>query len=147
MAAWPVWRSLLSAARCFRGARSSRRAPTRRRPPRGRAGRAARRAAEFPTGSDPLLNGGNASQNYGGAVLAGRVIDNYSRPPASTSIQVVSLESKDAGKPTEVNAGPDGYFTVQGLKPGVSYKLVARGKNGESVLAGIAQTRARTSRW
>src|SRR5438067_13367445 len=58
--------------------------------------------AKFPTSNDPLLNGGATSQNKGTAVLAGRVIDNYSKPPANTSIQLVSMDTKESGNPTEV---------------------------------------------
>ncbi len=98
--------------------------------------------AKFPTNSDPLLNGGNVSNAGGNAVLAGRVIDTYSKPPANTSIRLVSVDGKEAAKPQEVNVGADGYFTIMGLKPGSSYKLLARGKNGDHVLAGITYTRA-----
>ncbi|HWY88013.1 MAG TPA: redoxin domain-containing protein, partial [Gemmataceae bacterium] len=98
--------------------------------------------AKFPTSSDPLINGGNVSQAYGGAVLAGRVIDNFSKPPANTSIRLVSLDGKETSNPTDVNVTPEGYFTIQGLKSGASYKLLARGKNGDHLLAGITCTRA-----
>jgi thiol-disulfide isomerase/thioredoxin len=98
--------------------------------------------AKFPTSGDPLLGGGNASQAYGGAVLAGRVFDNYSKPPANTSIQLVGLDGKETGNPKEVNVTPDGYFIIQGLKSGASYKLLARGKNGDHLLAGITYAKA-----
>src|SRR5689334_14588836 len=62
-------------------------------PAAGTGGAAA--PAKFPTSSDPLINGGNAAQSYGGAVLAGRVFDNYSRPPANTSIRLVSMDGKE----------------------------------------------------
>jgi thiol-disulfide isomerase/thioredoxin len=99
--------------------------------------------AKFPTSSDPLLNGGNASKgSVGGAVLAGRVIDNYSKPPVDTSIRLVSVDGKDAGPPVDVTVTPEGYFTIPNLQAGTNYKLVARGKNGEHLLAGITYTRA-----
>ncbi len=98
--------------------------------------------AKFPGSSDPLLNGGSAAQGYGGAVLAGRVIDNFSNPPGNTSIRLVSVDGKETGKPTEVNVTADGYFTIQGLKSGSNYKLVARGKTGDHLVAGITYTRA-----
>ena len=98
--------------------------------------------AKFPTSSDPLINGGNASQSYGGAVLAGRVIDNFSKPPANTSIRLVGMDGKEASNPSEVNVTPEGYFTIQGLKSGANYKLLARGKNGDHLLAGMTYTRA-----
>src|SRR5437899_2017370 len=71
--------------------------------------------AKFPTSSDPLINGGNASKGYGGALLAGRVIDSYSKPPADTSIRLVSLDGKATGSSQEVNVTPEGYFTIPGL--------------------------------
>jgi thiol-disulfide isomerase/thioredoxin len=76
-----------------------------------------------------------------GALLAGRVIDGYSRPPGNTSIRWVSL---DDNKETEndVSVTPEGYFTIQGLKPGGHYKLVARGKQGDRLVAGISYTTA-----
>ena len=98
--------------------------------------------AKFPTNNDPLLNGGSASQANPGAVLAGRVVDNFSRPPANTSIRLVSVDGKETGKPTEVTVTPEGYFTIMGLKPGTSYKLVARSKNGERNLGGITYATA-----
>src|SRR4029077_10316426 len=48
--------------------------------------------AKFPTSTDPLLGGGNASQGYGGGVWAGRLFDNYTNPPANTSIQLVGMD-------------------------------------------------------
>ena len=77
-----------------------------------------------------------------GAVLAGRVIDNFSKPPANTSIRLVSMDSKDTSNAKDVDVMADGYFIIQGLKAGASYKLVARGKNGDHLLAGITQTTA-----
>ncbi len=76
-----------------------------------------------------------------GAILAGRVIDGFSRPPGNTSIRWVNLdENKDTEN--DVSVTPEGYFTIQGLKPGGHYKLVARGKQGERLLAGISYATA-----
>ena len=99
--------------------------------------------AKFPTSNDPLLNGGNAaSKSYGGAVLAGRVIDNFSKPPVDTSIRLVCVDGKETGNPQDISVTPEGYFTIPGLKSGSSYQLIARGKNGEHLLAGVTVTRA-----
>lgn len=98
--------------------------------------------AKFPTSSDPIINGGAAAKAKPGAVLAGRVIDNYSKPPANTSIRLVSVDGKDSAAAKDVDVMPDGYFIIQGLKSGANYKLLARGKNGDHVLAGITQTTA-----
>lgn len=104
--------------------------------------------ARFPTNNntnpksnnDPLLNGGSAAKNPG-AILAGRVIDGYSRPPTNTFIKLVSMDPKDTTT-NDVPVSAEGYFTIQGLKPGTNYKLVARGKNGDRLLAGITYTTA-----
>lgn len=98
--------------------------------------------AKFPGNTDPLLNGGSAAQGKSDAVLAGRVIDNFSKPPSNTSIRLVSVDGKEAANPTEVSVDANGYFTILGLKSGASYKLQARGKNGEHVVAGITYTKA-----
>jgi thiol-disulfide isomerase/thioredoxin len=113
----------------------------------------------FPTAGDPLtgpspgpaptnqptsnnnLNTTAAATSVPGAILAGRVIDGFSRPPANTSIRWVSLDDKAATE-QEVSVTPEGYFTIQGLKPGAHYKLVARGKQGERLVAGVSYTNA-----
>jgi thiol-disulfide isomerase/thioredoxin len=46
----------------------------------------------------------------------------------------------------EVESQPGGFFVVQGLKPGRQYKLIARTKEGDRVLAGTTQTRAPNAR-
>ncbi len=98
--------------------------------------------AKFPTSTDPIINGGTAAQVKPGAVLAGRVIDNYSKPPANTSIRLVSVDGKETTNAKDVDVMADGYFIIQGLKSGSNYKLLARGKNGDHVLAGITYTTA-----
>lgn len=93
--------------------------------------------AQFPGGKDPLLNGGNVSANKPGAVLAGRVLDPYGQPPANTFIRLVSVDAKESSPSSEVAVTPEGYFTIQGLKPGGHYKLVTRGKTGDKTVASI----------
>lgn len=108
---------------------------------------------KFPTG-DPLAPNAAAAANNNvtptngvtnsanqGAILAGRVIDGFSRPPTNTSIRWVSLDDKKETE-NEVSVTPEGYFTIQGLKPGSHYKLLARGKQGERLVAGISYTTA-----
>lgn len=98
---------------------------------------------QFPTGGAPQPAGGgnvtptNAVSNPGnqGAILAGRVIDGFSRPPGNTSIRWVNLEDKNETE-NDVSVTPEGYFTIQGLKPNGHYKLIARGKQGERLVAG-----------
>jgi len=109
----------------------------------------------FPTAGDPLtgpgvtnqpgnnnnLNTTAAATSVPGAILAGRVIDGFSRPPSNTSIRWVSLDDKSPAE-QEVSVTPEGYFTIQGLKPGAHYKLVARGKQGDRLVAGVSYTDA-----
>ena len=94
---------------------------------------------------DPLLGGAinvpappaSGGMPQGNAILAGRVIDGSSRPPGNTSIQCVNLDDQKAS-PLDVAVSKDGYFTIQGLKPGSKYKLVARGKQGDRLVAQTA---------
>jgi thiol-disulfide isomerase/thioredoxin len=71
-------------------------------------------------------------------LLAGRVLDSYGRPPPAF-IQVVNLQdgADKPAAPIEVATDGQGYFTIQGLSAGQHYKLVARAKDGDHVLAGI----------
>jgi thiol-disulfide isomerase/thioredoxin len=72
-------------------------------------------------------------------LLAGRVIDSYGTRPPAAFIQVVSLQeaADKPAAPIEVATDGQGFFTIQGLSPGQHYKLVARAKDGDHVLAGI----------
>lgn len=113
---------------------------------------------KFPGSNDPILNSSGknpaAESNLTPArsasddgILAGQVVQGtgVSKPPANTFIRLVNLDQKDAA-PTEVAVTPDGYFTIQNLKRGGQYKLLARGKNGERMVAGITYTSAPNSR-
>jgi thiol-disulfide isomerase/thioredoxin len=71
-----------------------------------------------------------------GGILAGQVLDSYNRRPPATFIQVVSSQEPRGGAPIEVAADSMGYFTIQGLKPGQGYELIARAKDGDRILAG-----------
>src|SRR5262249_9800005 len=98
--------------------------------------------AKFPTGGgDPILNSTSAS-TPGQAVIAGRVLDEYDPPAAHSLIQLGPVTQKEPRKRVDIAATPDGYFTIQGLKPGVDYKLIARTKTGERLIAGQTQTSA-----
>jgi thiol-disulfide isomerase/thioredoxin len=91
---------------------------------------------KFPTG-DPLNKSADAGPGGGTSILAGRVLDGNSRPPVNTSILVVRVDAKAEKTETDVPVSPDGYFTVNNLAQGASYKLVARGKTGDRMVAGI----------
>jgi thiol-disulfide isomerase/thioredoxin len=70
------------------------------------------------------------------------VIDSYSNKPAEAYIRWVCLEDNDQETPVDLAVNPEGYFTIQGLKRGKHYKLIARAKNGDRTLAGVTYTEA-----
>jgi thiol-disulfide isomerase/thioredoxin len=83
------------------------------------------------------------AQNAGTAEIAsfaGLVVDAYNQPVTnSTYVQLVQLDSvKEAGSPIDIATRGDGYFFIPNLKAGGQYKLIARTKQGEKMLAGIA---------
>src|SRR5262249_52301184 len=106
--------------------------------------------AKFPTGSDdPLLQGAKIG-NKGGqnaahpgddvnGILAGTVIDRSSQKPQEVYIRYVCLDdAKQAEAPIDVAVMPGGYFTIRGLQPNKQYKLIARGKSGDKLIAGVS---------
>jgi len=107
--------------------------------------------AKFPGGKDPLLPTpppptfptdakGQAAANT--SILAGTVIDAYHRPVSNAYIRWVNLEEKDAGAPIDVAADANGHFIIQGVRLGARYKLIARTKQGERMMAGVSLTNA-----
>jgi thiol-disulfide isomerase/thioredoxin len=90
---------------------------------------------KFPTG-DPLNKSASAAPAGGTALLAGRVLDGNARPPVNTSILVVRVDQKQEKTEGDVPVSPEGYFTVNNLAQGAQYKLIARGKTGERMVAG-----------
>ena len=112
--------------------------------------------AKFPGAQDPLLNSNpsqpppafpatpaaQSSSAKGNEILAGTVIDAYQRPVGNAYIRWVNLDEKDVGAPIDVATDTGGHFIIQGLKPGGSYKLIARTKQGEKMLAGTVLTSA-----
>jgi thiol-disulfide isomerase/thioredoxin len=72
-------------------------------------------------------------------ILAGQVIDSYSRPVADAYI-LVSFPKKPGQKekkPIDMPGNSRGYFTITGLDPGASYQLTARARDGRRMMAGI----------
>jgi thiol-disulfide isomerase/thioredoxin len=96
-----------------------------------------------PNGAPPPDPVGSASPYSG--ILAGQVLDSYSRRPPPTYIQVIASKDKDGkettGSPIEVATDNNGYFTIQGLKPGQHYQLIARAKDGDRKLGGMTWAR------
>lgn len=78
-------------------------------------------------------------------LLAGQVLDRLNRRPAGAAIQVVDLQevpANGARARVEVMADAKGYFIIQGLKPGRSYQLVARQRDGTRLYSGTVVARA-----
>jgi thiol-disulfide isomerase/thioredoxin len=101
---------------------------------------------KFPTG-DPLAKPASASNNGANtAILAGRVLEGNSRPPINTSVFVVRVDKEEKGEPIDVPVSPEGYFTINNLAPGGQYKLVARGKTGDRMVAGTYVATAPSTR-
>ncbi len=106
--------------------------------------------AKFPGAPpDPLVPtppslppaGANAPAG-GNSILAGTIIDAYHRPIGNAYVRWVSLDEKDTGAPIDVAADAHGHFIIQGVRPGGSYKLIARTKQGDKLLAGMVLTSA-----
>ncbi len=75
-----------------------------------------------------------------GGILAGQVLDSFNRRPTASFIQVTELGPGAAGGAATIDVAADsqGYFTIQGLKPGRHYQLTARAREGGRLLAGTA---------
>jgi len=74
------------------------------------------------------------------SLLAGQVLGGFGSHPPLTYIQVklAPEANQPAAAPIDVEASKDGYFTIQGLQPGRHYQLIARAKDGDHRLAGVA---------
>jgi thiol-disulfide isomerase/thioredoxin len=109
--------------------------------------------AKFPGSDDPILQGavpqgvpqGAAPQGVThrgddiNGILAGTVIDRSNRKPQDIYIRYVCLEeAKGSEAPIDVAVMPGGYFTIRGLQPNKQYKLIARAKAGDKVIAGVS---------
>ncbi|GBD37156.1 Thiol-disulfide oxidoreductase ResA [bacterium HR36] len=71
----------------------------------------------------------------GNGLLAGQVMDAYYQRRPYSLIQVSLADGGEA--PREVQTDGQGYFVIQGLKPGQRYKLLAKSRLGERVLTGV----------
>jgi len=79
-------------------------------------------------------------------LLAGSVRDYTDRPMTSASILLARAEDKDPSAGQEVAVDGAGQFVIENLKPGVQYRLTARAKNGDQLMAGTTFSTAPNSR-
>ncbi len=75
-------------------------------------------------------------------ILAGTVTDVHNRPVGNAYIRWVRLDEPAGGAPIDIAADLHGNFIIQGVKPGAHYRLIARTKNGDKLLAGTVLTSA-----
>lgn len=103
----------------------------------GAPGTAVNGASNAPPGPDSTL-GTLTTSSAGSGLLAGQVLDRLNKRPAGASIQVLDLKdtSNSPAAKIEVTADDRGFFTIQGLKPGRHYQLIARTKEGTRVFSG-----------
>jgi thiol-disulfide isomerase/thioredoxin len=84
------------------------------------------------------LAGRNGGRNSNNGLLAGQVIDSFNQRQGGAVIQVAAADASPNEQPQEATSNEQGYFTIQGLQVGRRYKLLARTKKGEQLLAGTA---------
>jgi len=88
----------------------------------------------------PVIPPANQGATVDG-ILAGYVLDDNNRNRPGVLIQVVDLQAQQQGSnaaPVSMEANPQGFFVIPGLKPGRHYQLIARVKDGDRTLSGIA---------
>ncbi len=93
------------------------------------------------TGGGANLASGGPSPGKASGVLAGQVLDEYNRSRTGTIVQIIDLDGpRDDAAPLKVLANKDGYFDIDGLQGGHSYRLIASVKDGTRVLTGTTRT-------
>ncbi|HEY7311515.1 MAG TPA: redoxin family protein [Gemmataceae bacterium] len=93
---------------------------------------------ETPTKTETPIAPAQANGPLPGAngFLAGRVVALSTGNPVNARIEVRDLENLDAKTAKlDVETVEGGYFTIQGLKPGGHYQLIARGKEGGELMS------------
>src|SRR5262245_5310424 len=105
--------------------------------------------AQCPNGSYPLCQAGakNAKtpskcdtlpMGEVGGILAGTIRDPFNQPARDAFIRYVCLdEPKQEEAPIDVGVDGQGDFRIQGLQPHKRYKLIARAKQGEKLVAAV----------
>ncbi len=85
---------------------------------------------------DPPVSPLAGNRPSGSGLLAGQVIDSFNQRQGGAVIQVTAADAAPNEQPQEASANEQGYFTIQGLQPGRRYRLLARTKKGDQLLAG-----------
>jgi thiol-disulfide isomerase/thioredoxin len=88
--------------------------------------------------SDPVGQPGNDPEVSG--ILAGKLVDSFGRAPGAAYIQV-AMVGEGAGPPIDVETVNQGHFYIRGLRPGRTYRLVARTQVDGRLLVGEVQAR------
>ena len=118
-------------------------------------GNGSKEPPRFPTGgggggggsangsADPLHSGTSTSPGDYGGLIAGTVIDKYNNRPKDAYVRWVCLDDpKKESAPIDVAVSPEGYFTIRGLKNNGQYKLEARARDGNHLIAGVTYTKS-----
>lgn len=81
-------------------------------------------------------------------MLAGQVIDSATGRPVKAAIEIKDLSEETPVKAAAVDyeSREDGYFTIEGVKPGHHYQLIARAKEGGEIASRMVVTRAPNTR-
>jgi thiol-disulfide isomerase/thioredoxin len=99
-------------------------------------------ANKKPESTDPIFSTAGPSPEIEG-MLAGYVLDGATGRPVSASIRWVCLDDpKGAEAPIDVATDARGNYTIQGLKSGKRYKLVAKARQDGRNLVGVKYTLA-----
>lgn len=77
-------------------------------------------------------------------VLAGQVLDSTTGRPMKAAIEVKDITEDTAVKTAAMDyeSREDGWFMIEGVKPGHHYKLIARAKDGGELSSRVVVTRA-----
>jgi thiol-disulfide isomerase/thioredoxin len=90
---------------------------------------------------DPLVGSNRGGTDLDG-LIAGQVLDSVGRPTDAEITWVCLDDAKDQPSTVSVASNSQGYFMIQGLKPGKHYKLVARTVSGERTIEMVKLTQA-----
>jgi thiol-disulfide isomerase/thioredoxin len=95
------------------------------------------------TSADPLHGGASPHTGDQEGLIAGTVIDKFNNRPKDAYVRWVCLDDpKKEEAPIDVAVSPEGYFTIRGLKNNGQYKLMARARDGNHMIAGVTYTKS-----